>query len=168
MIENSARKSRGRFVAILLACLVFTLVAVVYPIYVIRPFRAQGARELAAALTILRFRPWITGISTLIAIASAGGYWRIQTQNWRRAMAAAAAGLTLLLTFLGRVNVYEKMFHPVDHPAFTSADQSKLDAGEKVLAVQLGREARAYPVRSISYHHIVNDVVNGVPIVATY
>jgi hypothetical protein len=29
-------------------------------------------------------------------------------------------------------------------------------------------EARAYPVRSLSYHHIVNDVIGGVPIAATY
>jgi hypothetical protein len=34
--------------------------------------------------------------------------------------------------------------------------------------VKLGGESRAYPVRMMAYHHIVNDVVGGVPIVATY
>ncbi len=37
-----------------------------------------------------------------------------------------------------------------------------------VMAVHLGGEARAYPIRIVSYHHIVNDVVGGLPIVATY
>ena len=29
-------------------------------------------------------------------------------------------------------------------------------------------DARAYPIREMAYHHIVNDVVGGVPIAATY
>ncbi len=32
----------------------------------------------------------------------------------------------------------------------------------------LGDKARAYPIRSISYHHVVNDRLGGVPIAATY
>ena len=39
---------------------------------------------------------------------------------------------------------------------------------DKVLAVTLGQEARAYPIRTMGYHHIVNDTVNGVPIAVTY
>ena len=38
-----------RFILVLLACLAVSLSAVVYPMYVIRPFRTQGARELAVA-----------------------------------------------------------------------------------------------------------------------
>jgi hypothetical protein len=168
MIKHAGSESRRRLILILLACVAVSLVAVLYPIYVIRPFRAQGARELAAALVVVRLRPWITAISTLVAIAAVLVYWRTKTSTWRRALAAATAGLVGLLAIAGRVNVYEIMFHPVDHPSFTRAEQAKLDADEKVLSVRLGQEARAYPVRNISYHHIVNDVVNGVPIVATY
>jgi hypothetical protein len=49
-----------------------------------------------------------------------------------------------------------------------AASESKLDGAEKVIAISLGGVARAYPIRSMSYHHIVNDEVNGVPVVATY
>jgi len=35
-------------------------------------------------------------------------------------------------------------------------------------ASSLGSDARAYPIREIAYHHIVNDVVNGVPVCVTY
>ena len=51
------------FALILVVCLAVSLVGVVYPIYVIRPFRHQGASELAVALAVSRFRPAITVIS---------------------------------------------------------------------------------------------------------
>jgi hypothetical protein len=37
-----------------------------------------------------------------------------------------------------------------------------------VLAIRYGDDARAYPVREMAYHHIVNDVVEGVPVAVTY
>ena len=37
-----------------------------------------------------------------------------------------------------------------------------------LIAINVAGVARAYPIRIVSYHHIVNDVVNGEPIVATY
>ena len=60
------------------------------------------------------------------------------------------------------------MFHPVDQLVFVAQDKAKLDAAEMVIAVNLNGTARAYPIRSMSYHHIVNDVVAGRPITATY
>jgi hypothetical protein len=70
---------------------------------------------------------------------------------------------------LSHVNVYEAMmFHAADGVQFIPAMQSKLDPNEKVIAVNIGGVARAYPIRIISYHHIINDVVNGRPITATY
>ena len=53
-------------------------------------------------------------------------------------------------------------------PVTTAAAESKLDGGEMVIAVKVNGAARAYPIRSMSYHHIYNDVVAGEPIVATY
>ncbi|MCP5111656.1 MAG: DUF3179 domain-containing protein [bacterium] len=37
-----------------------------------------------------------------------------------------------------------------------------------VLGVEVGGEARAYPLDLIAYHHIVNDEVNGQPLAVTY
>ena len=83
-------------------------------------------------------------------------------------MTAVGAVLAVVLAVLARVNVYELMFHPLNHPSFTAASEVKLDGAEKVVAVRVGGEARAYPIRSMSYHHVVNDVVGGAAIVATY
>jgi hypothetical protein len=167
-MTDRAKRSRRTFTLILLACLAVSLICVAYPIYVIRPVRHQGARELAVALVVTRFRPVIAIISAMAAIVALMGYWRAQPLKWRRALPLVGAALAILLAFLARVNVYELMFHPVIHPSFTAAREVKLDGAEKVVTVRIGREARAYPIRGMSYHHIVNDVVGGVAIVATY
>ena len=69
---------------------------------------------------------------------------------------------------LCRINIYELMFHPFERPSFSTAGQVKLDGDEKVISVSGGKVARAYPIRVISYHHVINDDLAGVPIVATY
>lgn len=153
---------------LLTACAGLALVCALYPIYVIRPFRAQGPQELEAALLVMRFRPVLT-LLCLGGAVLAG--WRLRNGLARRPgqwAAGVAVVLTLLATIAVRVNVFEMMFHPVDQPTFLAAAEAKLDADEMVLAVQQRGAARAYPVRAIAYHHIVNDVVGGVPLVATY
>jgi hypothetical protein len=143
-------------------------VCLVYPIYVIRPFRTQGPGELQAALAVLRMRPFVLGIAVGMAVAGTVFYWRSGARGWRRALAVCGMLLTVVFAGLSRVNVYELMFHPLDRPAFAAVADTKLDGDERAITVAVGGAARAYPVRSMSYHHIVNDVVGGVPIVATY
>src|SRR5260370_139235 len=77
MIDRAQRRRRT-FTLILLTCLAVSLVCVAYPIYVIRPFRHQGARELALALGVTRFRPIITVITSLAALLALIGCWRAQ------------------------------------------------------------------------------------------
>jgi hypothetical protein len=56
----------------------------------------------------------------------------------------------------------------MEHAEFSPASQAKLGGDEEVIAVEMDKAARAYPIRSMSYHHIVNDTLGGEPIVATY
>jgi hypothetical protein len=154
--------------AVLLACLAVSLFCLVYPVYVIRPFRHQGESELVVALAVLRMRLAVGLACSALALLSVWMLWRMDVRRWRRGLAVAGALAVCGFTALSRINIYELMFHPADQLTFVAADQVKLDAGEMVIAVNLGRTARAYPVRSMSYHHIVNDVVAGRPITATY
>jgi hypothetical protein len=109
-----------------------------------------------------------------VGVIAALLYWRSRAQSgksfpwWRRGMAVLGASLVIGLAVAARINVFELMFHPVDRPAFALASQVKLDGDEKVLAVKLGEQARAYPVRSMAYHHLLNDTVDGKAIIATY
>jgi len=57
----------------------------------------------------------------------------------------------------------------IDHPRFLRAAQvSFLSASEPVLALQIGADARAYPVQILIWHEIVNDTVGRVPVAVTY
>lgn len=59
---------------------------------------------------------------------------------------------------------------PIDSPVFESADEASayLADHEPVLSVELGGEARAYPLAVLIWHEIVNDELGGVPITVTY
>jgi uncharacterized metal-binding protein len=151
---------------ILFACLGISLVCVAYPIYVIRPFRAQGAGELAVALAVSRFRPTATMICAVAAAATCILFWPARWLG--RILLAAGALLTCALALLARVNVYELMFHPIEAASFSSAPRARLDQDEKVIAIGAGGAARAYPIRILSYHHVINDLVDRVAVVATY
>lgn len=59
---------------------------------------------------------------------------------------------------------------PVDDPVFLSvADNLEiLDPAEPVVALEINGDARAYPIRAMIWHEIVNDTVGGVPVSVTY
>jgi hypothetical protein len=58
----------------------------------------------------------------------------------------------------------------IDNPKFVnikSADEW-LKPNEPVVSVQVGDEARAYPIQILIWHEIVNDIVNGKPLLVTF
>jgi hypothetical protein len=57
----------------------------------------------------------------------------------------------------------------IDHPEFLPASKiSNLLGEESVLAFSIGDDIRAYPLRVLIWHEIVNDVVGGLPVTVTY
>ncbi len=57
----------------------------------------------------------------------------------------------------------------LNRPKMISAEAAGyLSAKDKVIGVVLNDEARAYPLRILNYHEIVNDVVGGSPIVISW
>jgi len=59
---------------------------------------------------------------------------------------------------------------PLDDPSFQTVAQASewLDDREPVAFLELDGEARAYPLRILTWHEIVNDEVNGTPVAVTY
>jgi hypothetical protein len=153
---------------VLVACLCVAVFVLAYPIYVIRPFRAQGATELAGALVVRSSATLLSGVAAALAIAVTALSWRRLQRTSSRVVTATLTALTVLFASLTHVNVYERMFHRIDSPDVLPASEAKLDADDMVLAVRSGGHARAYPIRMMGYHHIVNDSIGGVPVVATY
>ena len=142
--------------------------AFAYPMYVIRPFRAQGARELAVALVVRSWGPGVAVCAAIAALTVAYLLWRRSLRWLPRTVVVLSTVLVVGFAALSHVNIYELMFHRIDAPEFIAADGAKLDADDMVLAVTVAGAARAYPIRMMGYHHIVNDRIGNVPVVATY
>ena len=57
----------------------------------------------------------------------------------------------------------------LDNPTFVDAGKASfLAPNDRVLGVEINGIRRAYPIRILNYHEIVNDLVGGKPIVITY
>ena len=153
---------------LLACCSVLSFACFGLPLYVIRPFRHQGARELAVALFVKQIGPVASVVFAVLALAIVLVSWG----TWRRWIGKTAAVALLFFAlagaYLARVNVYELMFHHLGNPQFEAAKDAAIDKDDMVIAVRLNGEARAYPVREMAYHHVVNDKLGGEPIASTY
>ena len=58
---------------------------------------------------------------------------------------------------------------PLDNPRVLSQQAATyLGEDELVLVLERQGEARAYPIRMLRFHHIVNDTIAGRPVLITY
>ena len=56
----------------------------------------------------------------------------------------------------------------IDDPEFLPAAEAALPENEPVIGLVVDGDARAYPLRILIWHEIVNDVVGGLPVAVTY
>ena len=166
-------KSRGRsarlmFWLILPALVLLSLAFVAVPAFLIQPFRPQTERALQISYLLKQWSPLATIV--LLLIASVLVIWQWRGRRWWQK--SLMVGLLLLLlppAWFARQNHFEWMFNPLRQTAYAKATEASFVQGsEMVLAVKINNEAAAYPVRLMAYHHLVQDVVGGTPICATY
>jgi uncharacterized protein DUF3179 len=137
------------------------------PAFIIRPFRHQTPSALALAMAVRQHAPWGTLIAAVISLLFGILLWGAATR-WRKVALATVMTLVAFSAVMSRLNYFEWMFHPVPNAQFESASASKLGKDEMILAIRFGSDARAYPIREMAYHHVLNDVVAGVPVAVTY
>ncbi len=155
-----------RFVAFL--CALISLACFAIPMYVIRPFRHQGATELSVALFVKQIGPWLSISCAALALVIVVSSWpRLRGWLSRTAMVGSLL-LAVGGAYLARLNIYELMFHHLGSPEFQAVKDSHIDKDDMVIAVRINGTPRAYPIREMAYHHVVNDTVAGEPIVSTY
>ena len=158
--------------AVWVALLVIALVAlaiVIAPVWVIQPFKPQSARGLAASYTMRRWSPWVTLVGLSFSLFLVAKLWRGSRRWWQKALLVAVLVPQIASTWLARQNHFEWMFKPLANAAFAKSTESGfVDDADIVMAVEINGDAAAYPVRLMAYHHLVQDVVGGTPIVATY
>ena len=60
-------------------------------------------------------------------------------------------------------------FVPLDNPEFVSADAATfLQPEDRVLGLTVGGESRAYPISMMTFHHVANDELGGLPVLVTF
>ena len=166
--EMHPSSSRGAFLwVIFLASALAGIGLFSVPAFIIRPFSHQTPAGLALAMALRQRAPAGTLAAALLCLVFALVLWGT-ANRWRKIVLASVMVLVAFSAVMSRLNHFEWMFHPVDSPQFESASASKLDRGEMILAVRFASDARAYPIREMAYHHVLNDVVAGVPVAVTY
>ncbi len=173
MIEGQRRARTRPRTIVLGSCLLLVSLAALaialFPIYIIRPFREQKPAALQRALWVmLHDKPILLGLFLLIAICGLFA-WRRAGRLARLLLLAPAMGIALIAVAAAWVNPYEQMlFHPFGEPRYVTIQQAGIDPKDMVISVTLGGESRAYPIREMGYHHVVNDRLHQLPIVVTY
>jgi hypothetical protein len=155
---------------LLLLCAILLALAVVFiPAWHIQPFRAQTARGVALSYWLKSWSPIITMLATGLALVCAYRIWRARKGVLRKLALIVLLVPTLVFTWFARQNHFEWMFAPISSIAYAKASEADfIKDQDMVMAIELNGEAVAYPVRQLAYHHVVNDVVGGRPITATY
>jgi hypothetical protein len=148
-------------------CALAAVVLFFIPAFIIRPFRYQAPRALFVAMALRQRAPLGTLIAALCCFVLAFALWRTATRG-RKSILVLTLLVVTFSAVMARVNYFEWMFHPIAGAQFVAQAGSKLDPKEMILAVRQGDDARAYPISQMAYHHVLNDVVGGVPIAVTY
>lgn len=166
--NESNKRGRWRLWLWLLLIVAIAVAVVAIPVFVIMPFKAQTASGVEWSYWLRRLSPWVTVISVVLFLALCVRLWRSARWWSRLAMFVLFAPLAVV-TWFARQNHFEWMFNPLPNAAYASvADTSFVPDSDMVMAIEFNGEAVAYPVRQMAYHHVVNDVVGGKPITATY
>jgi hypothetical protein len=166
--KNSFFPGRKAAWLALLGITVVVFAIVVAPVWMIQPFRPQTARGVEFSYALRRWSPWITLLSLASALFLVAQLWR-GSRWWKKAFLVIVLIPLLASTWFARQNHFEWMFNTLAHAAYAKTSEAGFVADtDIVMAVESNGEAAAYPIRQLAYHHLVQDVVGGTPIVATY
>lgn len=153
--------------SLFLAIAVIGTAAFFIPAFIIRPFAYQSPHGILVAMAVRQRAPLVSLLCAIACLIFAAILWS-SLRRWLKVGLSAVIAVVVFSAVMSRLNYFEWMFHPVDSPRFEAESASKLDSGEMILTVRYGADARAYPIREMAYHHILNDVVEGVPVAVTY
>jgi hypothetical protein len=144
------------------------LAMIIIPVYLIMPFKSQTPRAIDVAFHLKRWSPLATLGGLVVTVGLTFYLWR--SGRWfKRTVLVLLVALVGLLTWFARQNHFEWMFNPLPTATFANVSDTTFVADDdQVMTVTINDEAVAFPVRTMAYHHVVEDTVGGVPIVATY
>jgi len=158
---------RSSWVALFLVLLLAATIVGV-PVWLIRPFVSQTPDALDWSWALRQWAPLISSAGLLVGLMVAVGLWRGARWPGRTSLVLASLLLAAAAWF-ARQNHFEWMFRPFPDARFTRVAETKdVPDGEPIIGVAHARDALAFPIRRIGYHHLINTEVGRLPIVSTY
>ena len=159
---------RAAWSASILLPLLAVALAIV-PLWLDQPFAVQTTTVLAAVFHMRSWAPMLTLLAAVATLLAAAALWPGR-RVLARVLLVALVGLAGGASWLTWQNPFEWMFNPMRSASYAPLEEAASFVGDDdmVMVVALEGETAAYPVRQMAYHHLVHDVVGGVPIVVTY
>lgn len=128
-------------------------------VYFIMPMPgSQQMNSITSAYVLYSYR-WLFRIFFFILITA--GITKVFSgqQKWVPVLfILITAGITYLFNF---PMTADNMFKQPEHLVFASKGENKLDDNAIVIGVVNNGEAKAYPIRFLTYHHQVQDIIGG-------
>ena len=114
---------------------------------------------------------WALVLVLLLAGVAYGGYrWLERTEESTPAGSPppeaepTLGGLPLSQFYLE----HDRFLAAIDPETIPADAAGWLRDDDEVFGLVVGDRARAYPITMLSYHHVVNDVIEGIPVAVTY
>jgi len=157
--------SRAVWLILVLLALANVVLALI-PVAIVLPLRAQTPAMLSAAYLA---RTW----AAVLAVGSLACGLGLTLFGLHTRRARVAAGLLMVpliaALVLARTSYVEWMFAPARDAIFVPiATFGEIRDDDMVIGVVVGSDSRAYPVRYLAYHHMLNDQLGGRPILPNY
>ena len=137
-------------------------------VYLIMPLPySQRVRSIDLAYFLYSWR-WL--FRSLLAVAIVAGLpSAFSRRTWRKVPAVLMLGVVALSAYAANFAMSaDHMFLPPSTVVLAPTALNQVEPDRLVVGVNIGGQARAYPVRFIGYHHQVRDTVAGQPIMVTF
>lgn len=150
----------------LAALAVANLLVFAAPFYYIMPLVAHRQSLLTLAFWSQRIAPGVAAVSLVCAI------WLLRPQ-WKAGKlpkTAVPLFIPILMNLpVGFINPVEWMFAPAEKVRIAPIHQfADIEETDMVIGIMRNGQSRAYPVRYLAYHHMLNDQLGGLPVLPTY
>ncbi len=136
-------------------------------VYFIMPMPgSQRMNSLDAAYFLHQWRWVFRGLfAVMIIVGLVRAHWH---RKWKWALILPLLLLVGVIYMTNFSMAADAMFKQPKQFVLATATENKVDSNRLVIGVTINGEAKAYPIRFLGYHHQVQDVVGGKPILVTY
>jgi hypothetical protein len=139
----------------------------IFNVYFIMPMPgSQQMDSLGIAYFLYSYRWFIRIAFGLMIIGGASGTFSTSRYKWVPAIMLVFP-LAAIYMFNFRMSA-DAMFKQPEKLTFKAKGENVLNDSSIVVSVENNGEVKAYPIRFIGYHHQVQDVVGGKPVIVTY